>query len=180
MHRIILVSASLFGFFVTAGLAADMTRLELQSSAFAPNSTIPTPYACTDAGGADKSPPLAWPGAPASAKTFALVVRDSDAPGGSFVHWVVYNLPANTTKLDADVPNTDTIVGGGDQGVNGFGSIGYQGPCPPPGKLHHYHFHLYALDIKLKLNPGATADDVEQVVKGHALADADLVGIFER
>jgi Raf kinase inhibitor-like YbhB/YbcL family protein len=180
MHRIILASASLFGFFVMAGLAADMTRLELQSSAFAHNSTIPMPYVCTDGGGAGKSPPLAWRGAPASAKTFALVVRDPDAPGGSFVHWVVYNLPANTTKLDADVPTTDAVLGGGEQGVNGFGNIGYQGPCPPPGRAHHYHFHLYALDTKLELKPGAIADDVEQAVKGHALADADLVGIFER
>ena len=179
MHRIILV-ASLFGFFVAAGLAADVTRLELQSSAFALNSRIPMPYVCTDVGGAEKSPPLAWRGAPAGTKTFALVVRDPDAPGGSFVHWVVYNLPANTTKLDADVPKTDTIAGSGNQGVNGFGNIGYQGPCPPPGQPHHYHFHLYALDTKLELKPGATADDVEQAAKGHALADADLVGIFER
>ena len=96
--RIIFVSAILFGFFVAAALAADMARLELQSSAFAPNATIPMLYVCTDAGGAGKSPPLAWRGAPASAKTFAVVVRDPDAPGGSFVHWVVYNLPADTTK----------------------------------------------------------------------------------
>jgi Raf kinase inhibitor-like YbhB/YbcL family protein len=180
MHRIIFVSAILFGFFVAAALAADMARIELQSSAFAPNATIPMQYACTDAGGAGKSPPLTWRGAPASAKTFAVVVRDPDAPGGSFVHWVVYNLPANTTKLAVDVPKTDTITGGGNEGVNGFGNIGYQGPCPPPGNPHHYHFHLYALDTKLELKPGATADDVEQAVKGHALAEADLVGIFER
>jgi Raf kinase inhibitor-like YbhB/YbcL family protein len=180
MHRVMFALAALFGFFATAGLAADMMRLELQSSAFAPNATIPMPYACTDAGGAGKSPPLIWRGTPASAKTFAVVVRDPDAPGGSFVHWVVYNLPANTTKLAADVPKTDTIPGGGDQGVNGFGNIGYQGPCPPPGKPHHYHFHLYTLDSELKLKPEATADDVELAAKGHTLAEADLVGIFER
>jgi hypothetical protein len=96
------------------------------------------------------------------------------------VHWVVYNLPANTIKLDSDVPKTETVAGGGDQGANGFGNIGYQGPCPPPGTPHHYHFHLYALDTKLELKPGATADDVEQAAKGHTLAEADLVGIFER
>ena len=179
-HRVIFFLASLFGYFATFGLAADMTRLELQSSSFAPNARIPMPYACTDAGGTGKSPPLAWRRAPAGIKTFALVVRDPDAPGGSFVHWVVYNLPANTTKLDSDVPKTETIAGGGDQGVNGFGNVGYQGPCPPPGKPHHYHFHLYALDTKLEFKPGATADDVEQALKGHALAEADLVGIFER
>jgi Raf kinase inhibitor-like YbhB/YbcL family protein len=180
MHRVILASACLFGFFFTVGFAADMTRPELQSSAFAPNATIPMPYVCTDAGGAGKSPPLAWRGAPASTKAFALVVRDPDAPSGSFVHWVVYNLPADTTKLDADVPKTDTVPGDGHQGVNGFGNVGYQGPCPPPGTPHHYHFHLYALDTKLELKPGATADDVEQAAKGHTLAEADLVGIFER
>jgi len=91
MHRVIFALAGLFGFFATVGLAADMTRLELQSSSFAPNATIPMPYVCTDAGGAGKSPPLAWSGTPASAKTFAVVVRDPDAPGGSFVHWVLYN-----------------------------------------------------------------------------------------
>lgn len=180
MHRVIFALADLFVFFAMAGLAADITRLELQSSSFAPNATIPMPYVCTDAGGAGKSPPLTWRGAPASTKTFALVVRDPDAPSGSFVHWVVYNLPAITSKLDSDVPKTDTVLGGGDQGVNGFGNIGYQGPCPPPGKPHHYHFHLYALDTKLELKPGATADDVEQAAKGHTLAEADLVGIFER
>src|SRR5713226_2889281 len=98
MHRVIFALAGLFGFFATVGLAAGVTRLELQSSAFAPNATIPMPYVCTDAGGAGKSPPLAWRGTPASARTFAVVVRDPDAPGGSFVHWVVYNLPADTTK----------------------------------------------------------------------------------
>ena len=177
MHRIIFVSAVLY---VVAALAADMARLGLQSNAFAPNATIPTPYVCADAGGAGKSPPLNWHGAPASAKTFALVVRDPDAPSGSFVHWVVYNLPGNTTKLDADVPKTDAVPGGGDQGVNGFGNIGYQGPCPPPGRPHHYHFHLYVLDGELNLKPSATADDVEQASKGHTLAEADLVGIFGR
>jgi hypothetical protein len=180
MRRVIFTLAGLFGFFSASGLAADVTSLELQSSAFAPNAAIPMSYVCTDAGGAGKSPPLAWRGAPASTKTFALVVRDPDAPSGSFVHWVVYNLPANTIKLDSDVPKTETVAGGGDQGANGFGNIGYQGPCPPPGTPHHYHFHLYALDTKLELKPGATADDVEQAAKGHTLAEADLVGIFER
>jgi Raf kinase inhibitor-like YbhB/YbcL family protein len=179
-HRAIFALVGLFGFFATAGLAADTASLELQSRAFAQNATIPVPYVCTDAGGAGKSLPLAWRGAPASTKTFALVVRDPDAPSGSFVHWVVYNLPAHTTKLAADVPKTDTIPAGGVQGVNGSGAVGYFGPCPPPGKPHHYHFHLYALDGELKLKPGATADDVEQAAKGHTLADADLVGIFGR
>ena len=180
MRRVTFALAGFFGFFATAGMAADMTRFELQSSSFAPNATIPMPYACTDAGGVGKSPPLAWAGAPEITKTFALVVWDPDAPGGSFVHWVVYNLPANTTKLAADVPKTDTIPGGGEQGVNGLGAVGYQGPCPPPGKPHHYHFHLYSLNSELKLKPEATADDVELAAKGHTLAETELVGIFER
>ena len=178
--RMLLAMVCSAPFLVTPVLAARMASLDLRSSAFATNATIPMPYACTDAGGAGKSPPLTWRGAPASTKTFALVVRDPDAPIGSFVHWVVYNLPANTIKLDSDVPKTDTVPGGGDQGVNGFGNIGYQGPCPPPGTPHHYHFHLFALDTKLELKPGATADDVERAAKGHTLAEADLVGIFER
>jgi Raf kinase inhibitor-like YbhB/YbcL family protein len=179
-RRMLLALVCSAPFLVTPVLAAGMASLDLQSSAFAPNATVPAPYVCTDAGGTDKSPPLTWSGVPIGAKTLALVVRDPDAPSGSFVHWVVYNLPGNSAKLDADVPRTDTIAEGGDQGVNGFGDIGYHGPCPPPGKPHHYHFHLYALDTKLELKPGATADDVEQAAKGHALAEADLVGIFER
>src|SRR5260370_15440129 len=111
MRRVTFALVGLFGFFAAAGLAADMTRLELQSSSFAPNATIPMPYVCTDAGGAGKSPPLAWRGTPASARTFAVVVRDPDAPGGSFVHCVGYNSPADTTKLDADVPKTASIPG---------------------------------------------------------------------
>jgi Raf kinase inhibitor-like YbhB/YbcL family protein len=179
-RRMLLALVCSAPFLVTPVLAAGMASLDLQSSAFVPGATIPTLYGCRDAGGADKSPPLAWRGAPENAKTFALVVRDPDAPGGSFVHWVLYNLPGNSAKLDADVPKTDTIAEGGNQGVNGFGNIGYQGPCPPPGKPHHYHFHLYALDDELKLKPDATADDVEQAATGHTLAEADLVGIFER
>src|SRR5260370_36978876 len=91
MRRVIFALAGLFGFFATVGLAAEVTRLELQSSAFAPNATIPMPYVCTDAGGAGKSPPLALRGTPASARTFAVAVRDPDAPGGALAHWVLYS-----------------------------------------------------------------------------------------
>jgi len=110
----------------------------------------------------------------------ALIVRDPDAPMGSWVHWVLYNLPASVTGLRTAVPTAATLDNGAVQGVNGGGKSGYQGPCPPPGPAHHYHFRLYALGNKLDLAAGATAHQVEQAVKGHVLASADLVGTFAR
>jgi Raf kinase inhibitor-like YbhB/YbcL family protein len=108
----------------------------------------------------------------------ALIVRDPDAPMGSWVHWVLYNLPANVTELPADTPATATLENGAMQGVNDAGKSGYQGPCPPPGPIHHYHFRLYALDNELDLVAGAKASQVEQALTGHVLASADLVGTF--
>jgi Raf kinase inhibitor-like YbhB/YbcL family protein len=113
-------------------------------------------------------------------KTVALVVRDPDAPMGSWVHWVLYNLPANVTELPTGIPRIATLRNGAVQGVNDGGTMGYQGPCPPQGPAHHYHFRLYALDNKLDLAAGAKASEVEQAIKGHVLASADLVGMFAR
>jgi Raf kinase inhibitor-like YbhB/YbcL family protein len=99
---------------------------------------------------------------------------------GSYVHWVLYNLPADVTGLPAAIPPTATLKSGAVQGVNGRGASGYQGPCPPPGSVHHYHFRLYALDVRLNLAAGASAGEVEQAIKGHVLASGDLVGTFAR
>jgi len=107
-------------------------------------------------------------------------VRDPDAPIGSYVHWVLYNLPANVSGLPAAIPTAPTIAQGAVQGVNGSGASGYQGPCPPPGAAHHYHFKLYALDVKLGLPLGATADEVEHAMNGHVIASAELIGTFGR
>jgi Raf kinase inhibitor-like YbhB/YbcL family protein len=156
---------------------AESSDLSLQSAAFAANGPIPITYTCS---GDNKSPALTWSGLPPATKTAALIVRDPDAPMGSFVHWVLYNVPANVTKLPSAIPTTRTLDNGASQGANGSGAIGYHGPCPPPGSAHHYHFRLYALDATLDLTPGAKADEVEQAIKGHVLASTDLVGTFAR
>lgn len=168
----------LFAWLVAAGPArAGSSGLRLQSIAFVADDPIPINYTCS---GDNKSPALEWSGVPAGTKTLALIVRDPDAPMGSYVHWVLYNMPANLTALPAAVPTTATIPQGAAQGVNGSGGSGYHGPCPPPGPAHHYHFRLYALDLKLKLAAGANADEVEDAMKGHVLASTDLVGTFAR
>jgi Raf kinase inhibitor-like YbhB/YbcL family protein len=150
----------------------------LTSPAIAPGATIPSDYACT---GSDKSPALSWSNAPQATKSFALIVQDSDAPGGTFIHWVAYNISAQTTSLPAGVPKKAEINGGGENGINSFGNVGYNGPCPPPGKIHHYHFLLYALDSTLNLGDKADAAAVEAaMMKAHVLATAELVGTFER
>jgi Raf kinase inhibitor-like YbhB/YbcL family protein len=149
----------------------------LTSPAIAPGAMIPSDYACT---GSDRSPTLAWTNAPQATKSFALIVQDSDAPGGTFIHWVAYNIPAQTTSLPAGVPKSAEINGGGKNGINSFGNVGYNGPCPPPWKVHHYHFLLYALDSTLNLGDKADAAAVEDAMKGHVLATAELVGTFER
>jgi len=158
---------------------AAQAQLRLTSPAIASGAAIADDYACT---GADQSPALAWSGAPQSTKTksFALIVDDPDAPGGTFVHWVAYNIPAGETSLPAGVPQTAGIAGGGTNGINSFEHIGYNGPCPPPGKMHHYHFHLFALDSTLTPGDRADAAAVEFAMKGHVLATAELVGTFQR
>jgi len=162
---------------IACAAAAGSSELSIQSAEFVANGPIPAAYTCAGDG---KSPALAWSGVPAATQTLALIVRDPDAPMGSYVHWVIYNLPANVTALPAAMPTTATLGNGGVQGVNGSGTRGYYGPCPPPGPAHHYHFRLYALDVKLELAAGASADEIEQAMKGHVLASADLVGTFGR
>jgi Raf kinase inhibitor-like YbhB/YbcL family protein len=173
----LLVLLCLLMLFVAGPARAEASNLKLQSVDFAANEPIPVAYTCSGEG---ESPALTWSGVPAAAKAMALIVRDPDAPMGSYVHWVIYNVPASVTGLSAAVPNTATIGNGAVQGINGRGKIGYQGMCPPPGPAHHYHFRLYALDAKLKLGPGASADEVERAIKGHTLAATELVGTFTR
>jgi Raf kinase inhibitor-like YbhB/YbcL family protein len=152
--------------------------LTLASSAFRAGAPIPVPYTCD---GADRSPPLAWSGAPARTAAFALIADDPDAPGGTWVHWVLYDLPSQTSALGENVPKLERLPEvGGVQGRNDFRAVGYGGPCPPPGPAHHYHFTLYALDRVLGLKPGATKKDVERAMAGKVLASAELVGTYAR
>lgn len=151
--------------------------LELKSTAFKPGGEIPKKFTCD---GPDASPALTWNDPPAGTQSFTLIMDDPDAPGGTWVHWVVYDLPAGTRELPEGVPKVGEIQGGGRQGRNDFPKIGYGGPCPPPGKPHHYFFKLYALDAKLNLKAGATKRDVEQAMKGHILTQAELMGLYGR
>jgi Raf kinase inhibitor-like YbhB/YbcL family protein len=152
-------------------------KFELKATAFQPGGNIPKQYTCE---GADVSPALVWTAPPAGTRSFALIMDDPDAPSGTFVHWVVYDLPASARHLPEHIPANDEIQGGGKQGRNGFPLTGYGGPCPPKGKPHHYFFKLYALDTRLDLGPGARKEDVEKAMQGHVLAEAELVGLYAR
>jgi Raf kinase inhibitor-like YbhB/YbcL family protein len=161
---------------LTIASAYPDPTLALTSPAFKDEGTIPERYTCS---GRNKSPALKWTGVPAGTRSLALILDDPDAPMGTFVHWVVYNLSPTIKGLPegASVPASGDY---GQQGVNGRDAIGYTGPCPPPGEPHHYHFRLYALDQKLELKTGATAQQVEATMKGHVVGRTELIGIFER
>jgi len=150
--------------------------LVLTSSAFENGGTVPLRYTCS---GHNTSPALEWTGVPDRTRSLALILDDPDAPMGTFVHWVVYNLSPAAKGLPEGVSASATVADG-EEGVNGDSSSGYTGPCPPPGKPHHYHFRLYALDQKLELKSGAAARQVEAAIKGHVVGSAELVGVFKR
>lgn len=150
--------------------------LRFTSPAFTDGSPIPRKHTC-DA--EDLSPPLAWTGLPAGVRSLALICDDPDAPAGTWVHWVLYNLPATTAGLPEGVPAAERAQGAL-QGRNDFGRLGYGGPCPPRGKPHRYFFKLYALDTELGLKPGAAKADVVRATQGHILAEGQLMGTYQR
>ncbi len=150
---------------------------QIASTAFSNGGTIAKNYTCD---GSDVSPSLSWKDAPAGAQSFALIADDPDAPAGTWVHWVAYNLPGNAKELPEGVKKEEQLLDGTQQGRNDFRKIGYNGPCPPPGKPHRYFFKLYALNAKLTLKSGATKNDVEAAMKGHILAQAELMGKYGR
>ena len=150
---------------------------ELKSSAFGQNQAIPKKYSCD---GSDVSVPLSWNDPPQGAKSFALIADDPDAPRGTWVHWVLYDLPAGAQDLPEGVATQETLNDGAKQGKNDFGKIGYGGPCPPAGPAHRYHFKLYALDKLTAVRPGATKQQLLDAMKGHILAQAELIGTYKR
>ncbi len=150
--------------------------MKIESPAFSSAQPIPQKFSCE---GPDVSPALSWSDAPQNAKSFALIADDPDAPVGTWVHWVIFNLPAQTKALPEGVPKTDSAAGAV-QGRNDFGKIGYGGPCPPPGKPHRYFFKLYALDSTLDLKAGAKKPEVEKAMQGHILAQSELMGTYQR
>jgi Raf kinase inhibitor-like YbhB/YbcL family protein len=149
----------------------------LTSSAFTAGGTIPRVHTCDDR---DISPPLSWQGMPEGAVSLALLCDDPDAPRGTWVHWVLYDLAPTVSELAAGVAATETVLGGVRQGRNDFRKIGYGGPCPPPGPAHRYFFRLLALDKKLDLPPGVTMRQVLDAAAGHTLARAELMGRYGR
>ena len=155
------------------GTSASLT---LSSPAFAAGASIPAVYSCD---GKDQSPPLRWTGAPAGTKSFALIMDDPDAPAGTWVHWLIFNIPAQATGLPEAVRPAATLDDGSVQGTNSWRRLGYGGPCPPRGQ-HRYFFKLYALDAMLSLSSSAGKADLLRAMEGHILAQAELMGVYRR
>ena len=145
--------------------------LRISSPAFADDGTIPTKYTCD---GQNDAPPLEWSGVPEKAKSLALICDDPDAPSGTFTHCVLYDIPASSHGLP-EHPRTGT------SGVNSFGKTGFGGPCPPKkDHAHHYHFHVYALDVDSIGPAGLSKEDALNAMRGHILAEGEVVGTHKR
>jgi len=172
MRRAILGGAGL----LLPVLIAQGAGMDLKSQAFRPGGMIPAKSTCD---GQDISPPLTWPDPPAGTKSVALIVDDPDAPVGTWVHWVIWNIPPTARSLDENVPKTASLPNGARQGTNDFKRIGYGGPCPPSG-THRYFFKLYALDTTLNLPPETTKSVLEDTIRRHILAHAELIGKYTR
>jgi Raf kinase inhibitor-like YbhB/YbcL family protein len=153
------------------GASASIT---VTSSAFQEGAPIPQKYSCD---GENVNPAIHWSGTPGSAKSLALIVEDPDAPGGTFYHWVVYNLPPGTTEITEGLPKDDKTF---TQGKSSFQQAGYGGPCPPKGSPHHYRFKVYALDLDPALPAGLNAKGLQQAIDGHVLAQGQLMGTYQR
>ena len=150
------------------------------TASFDDGGTVPDKYTCS---GADVSPPLSIDGTPDDAAALAIVVDDPDAPSGVFTHWLLWNLPPDTTAIAEGVPAAKTVddLGGARQGTNDFGEIGYRGPCPPKSDgAHTYRFKLFALDSTLDVDPGAKAGAINDAIDGHRVAKAQFSGEFDR
>jgi len=160
-----------------ARTARQTGPIRLKAQAFKPESDIPAHFTCD---GSNLSPALTWTAPPAGAQSFALVMEDPDAPAGTWIHWVAYDLPATERGLPEGIEPTGMLSSGMKQGQNDFGRIGYGGPCPPPGSAHRYWFRLFALDTKLGLKPGATRAQLEHAMRGHVLAQTDMMARYRR
>ncbi|MCH8029269.1 MAG: YbhB/YbcL family Raf kinase inhibitor-like protein [Candidatus Dadabacteria bacterium] len=149
---------------------------ELTSTAFTQGDSIPIKYTCD---GQDVSPPLQWKDPPEGTQSFALINDDPDAPGGTWVHWVLYNLPASTLSLQEAVASDADLPDNTRHGQNSWGRSDYGGPCPPGG-THRYYFKLYTLDTELELSPGASKKQLLSAMEGHILAQGQLMGRYKR
>jgi Raf kinase inhibitor-like YbhB/YbcL family protein len=177
-------AATLLGCFISAGCSQEpksatghVMKIQLTSAAFTAGQPIPVKYT---ADALDISPPLVWSNAPAGTKSFALIADDPDAPVGTWVHWVLYDLPPATTSLAEDTLKVPQLRNGAKQGLNDFRKTGYGGPAPPPGKAHRYYFKLYALNAMTGLAPGATKADLLKAMDGYVLGEGQLMGTYQR
>lgn len=152
-------------------------QIQLTSPAFAYGEKIPVRFTCE---GEDISPPLQWAGTPVETRSYALIMDDPDAPRGTWIHWVLFNLPGETVELAPAVPTLPELPSGARHGRNTAGDMAYAGPCPPPGNPHRYFFRLYALDIMLGLAPGVTRQELEQAMHQHILGQGTLMGTYQR
>lgn len=148
----------------------------LIESVFESQQPIPAKYTCD---GENISPPLKFLQIPSNAKSLALIVDDPDAPRGTFDHWIVWNLPPHLEELSEGARELERLSPRPQQGINGFSKSYYQGPCPPTGKPHHYHFKLYALNIQLSLTEGSTKKEVEKAMQGHIIDQTELIGTYQ-
>jgi len=151
--------------------------LQLKSAVFGEGEEIPKKYTGE---GDDISPPLSWTGVPENTRSLALICDDPDAPVGTFVHWVVYDIPPEKKNLDEAVPGEEVLPGGAKHGINDFGKPGYGGPHPPPGKAHRYFFKLYCLDAKLDAEAGLNKAKLLDLMQGHIIEQAEIVGLYRR
>ena len=151
-------------------------EIKVESSAFKEGELIPSQYTCD---GSNISPPLKWSDPPEGTMSLVLISDDPDAPAGTWVHWVVYNIPPSVKGFPQNVPTAKILENGAIQGTTDFGKIGYGGPCPPSG-THRYYFKLYALDTMLNFDPGATKKQVVDAMKVHVLARGQLMGRYKR
>ena len=154
-----------------------MANLTIKTPAFDPGQSIPKRYTGE---GEDVSPRLEWSEPPSGTRSMALICEDPDAPVGIWVHWVLFNLPAATRSLDEGTPKDRELKNGARHGNNDWKQTGYRGPMPPPGKPHRYYFRVYALDKTLDLAAGATRQQVLDAMKGHILAQGEVMGTYHR
>ncbi|MGZ4787022.1 MAG: YbhB/YbcL family Raf kinase inhibitor-like protein [Terriglobales bacterium] len=176
---LLLLLSTCFGIVLSAQTSTmkGAKSMQLSTTSFPPGASIPKKFTC-DA--QDVSPELNWTGAPPSTKAFALIADDPDAPAGTWTHWLIWNIPDSAHQLREGVPKDPELPNGARQGQNDFKKIGYNGPCPPPGKPHRYYFRLYALDAPLDVKPGASRAQLENAMKQHTLAHAEVMGRYGR
>ena len=158
-------------------LGGEAMAFRVESPAFQNKGKIPAKYTCD---GQNISPPLTWKAVPAGAKSFVLISEDTDAPVGTWVHWVLYDIPSETQELSEGVEKAEALSTGAKHGLTDFREVGYGGPCPPAGKPHRYFFKMYALDQALNLPPKMSKAELLVAMNGHVLAHAELVGHYQR